>query len=108
MASIGAHTAHEMLSANSLIETFNKAVDYSFYNACALIGVAILCQLFEQNRFHWAGYNIALGGFIFQSSLFLYTLADMKWLTVVTPIGGMLMILGWILLGIVVLLKYRN
>ena len=105
MASIGAHTAHEMLSANNLMETFNKAVDYSIYNSLTLIGLAILCQLFEEHRFHWAGYSIALGGFIFQTSLFLYTLAGMKWLTVTTPLGGMLMILGWILIGVLVLLK---
>ena len=108
MASIGAHTANEILTANNLVETFNKAVDYSIYNACVLIGLAILCQLFEKYRFHWAAYSIALGGFIFQTSLFLYTLAGMKWLTAITPLGGMLMILGWVLIGIFVLLKSQN
>ncbi len=108
MASIGAHPAYEILTANNQVETFNKAVDYSIYNALALIGLAILCQLFEDHRFHWAGYSIALGGFVFQTSLFLYTLADMKWLTAITPIGGVLMILGWIFIGLSVLLKIRN
>ena len=108
LASIGAHGAYENLSANSLLETFSKAVDYSFYNAIALIALALLSQLFEKHRFHLAGYSIALGGFIFQTSLFLYTLAGMKWLTSFTPFGGMLMILGWVMIGIVTLRSPKN
>lgn len=108
LASIGAHGAYEGLSANNLLETFSKAVDYSFYNAIALIGLAVLSQLFEKHHFHLAGYSIALGGFIFQTSLFLYTLAGMKWLTSFTPFGGMLMILGWIMVGVLTIYKPRN
>ena len=104
LASAGAHIAAETLSTNQLTDTFNKAVSYSYYNAISLLGIAVLCQVCInancKNRFHWAGYCIALGGLIFQSSLFLYTLAGMKWVTTITPSGGLLMILGWILLGV--------
>jgi len=108
LASIGAHGAYESLSANNLLDTFSKAVDYSFYNAIALIGLAVLSQLIAQHRFYLAGYCIALGGFIFQTSLFLYTLAGMKWLTNLTPFGGMLMILGWIMIGVLTVLKPKQ
>ena len=104
LASIGAHLAAETLSINQLTDTFDKAVEYSQFNALALLGIAALCQVCTnsnyKNRFHWAGYCIALGGLIFQTSLFAYTLAGMKWLTVVTPVGGVLMISGWILLAL--------
>ena len=104
LASIGAHVAADSLSASQLTDTFNKAVDYSIYNAITLLGIAVLCQVCINSdcnsRFHWAGYCIALGGFIFQTSLFLYTLAGMNSLTKITPAGGILMISGWILLGL--------
>ena len=112
LASIGAHGAQQRLLANNLLDTFEKAVDYSFYNAITLIGIAVLCQLYTHfnNKigFHWAGYAIALGGFVFQGSLFLYTLAQIKWITQITPAGGMLMIAGWLLLSIAALTATRK
>lgn len=103
MASIGAHIAGALLATERMANAFDKAVDYGFYNAVALTGIAVLCELCtiseRKHKFHWAGYAIALGGFIFQTSLFLYTLAGVKWLTQITPSGGILMILGWMLLG---------
>ena len=104
LASIGAHIAADLLSTGQLTDTFNKAVDYSYYNAITLMGIAVLCEFCInsncKSRFHWAGYCIALGGFIFQTSLFLYTLAGMKWLTTLTPFGGILMISGWLAIGV--------
>ena len=104
MASVGAHIAAGSLSASQLTDTFNKAIDYSYYNAISLLSIAVLCEVCTQggykNSFHWAGYCIALGGFIFQTSLFLYTLAGMKSLTALTPYGGILMISGWLALGV--------
>ena len=107
LASVGAHAGADALIAKQLTDTFDKAVDYSIYNAISLLGIAGLCQICINSsithRFHWAGYCIAMGGFIFQTSLFLYTLADMKWLIPFTPLGGMLMILGWFMLGVMAL-----
>ena len=104
LASVGAHVAADSLIANQLTDTFNKAVNYGIYNAITLLGIAVLCQVCVntqcKSRFHWAGYCIALGGFIFQTSLFLYTLAGMKSLTKLTPTGGILMISGWLALGV--------
>jgi len=112
LASVGAHGAQQTLLANQLMETFNKAVDYSLYNALALLGLGVLCQLCVvsniENKFHWPAYCIAVGGFIFQTSLFLYTLTGLSWATSFTPGGGMLMIIGWILLGVQVILIPRN
>ena len=111
LASVGAHVAAEALIANQLTDTFNKAVNYSIYNAITLLGIAVLCQLCLysncNSKFHWAGYCIGLGGFIFQTSLFLYTLAGMKWLTKITPTGGILMIIGWLLLGILAIFSSK-
>ncbi len=104
LASVGAHIATDFLHEGQLTDTFNKAVDYSYYNALTVLGIAILGEVCRNaninNRFHWAGYTIAAGGFIFQTSLFLYTLAGIKWMTSLTPAGGMLMILGWLLLAV--------
>ena len=107
MASIGAHSTDALLPSESLTNSFHKAVDYSQANSITLIAIALSCQLFSQpdfnSKFHWAGYCIALGGFIFQGSLFLYSLSGIKAVTAITPFGGMLLISGWLIIGIAAL-----
>ncbi len=38
---------------------------------------------------------IGLGTLIFSGSLYVMALSGMRWLGAVTPIGGLLMIVGW-------------
>ena len=44
----------------------------------------------------WAGWLFGAGGLVFGGSLYLMALTGIKMLGAVTPIGGLLMILGWI------------
>ena len=44
----------------------------------------------------WAGWLFGLGGLVFGASLYLMALTGVRLLGAVTPIGGLLMILGWI------------
>lgn len=43
-----------------------------------------------------AGWLFGLGGLVFGGSLYLLALTGMRALGAVTPIGGLLMILGWV------------
>ena len=43
----------------------------------------------------WAGWLFGLGGLVFGGSLYLLALTGTRMLGAVTPIGGVLMILGW-------------
>jgi len=45
---------------------------------------------------NWAGCLFGLGGLVFGASLYLMALTGVRVLGAVTPIGGVLMILGWI------------
>ncbi len=100
MASIGAHALHEQLQSANLLVTFHKAVNYAMYHALALMAIVALQQCFPQTRFWLVGYIWVLGTVLFSGSLFLHTMAGWHHLTVFTPVGGTLMIVGWILLGI--------
>jgi len=44
----------------------------------------------------WAGWLFGLGGLVFGASLYLMALTGVRLLGAVTPIGGLLMILGWV------------
>ena len=44
----------------------------------------------------WAGWLFGLGGLVFGASLYLMALTGVRLLGAVTPIGGLLMMLGWV------------
>lgn len=43
----------------------------------------------------WAGWLFAIGGLVFGGSLYLMALTGVRMLGAVTPIGGLLLMLGW-------------
>ncbi len=44
----------------------------------------------------WAGWLFGLGGLVFGGSLYLMALTGVRLFGAITPIGGLLLILGWI------------
>jgi len=47
----------------------------------------------------WAGWLVAVGGLIFSTTLLLIAVAGMRFMGAITPIGGTLMIAGWVVLA---------
>ncbi len=100
LAAAGAHAFHDTLLAEGLLTTFKKAVNYAQYHALALLALVALQQLFTTARFHWVGYAMALGTALFSGSLLLHTLAGWHGIVFLTPVGGTLLIVAWLLLGV--------
>jgi len=44
----------------------------------------------------WAGWMFGLGGLVFGGSLYLMAVTGVRLFGAITPIGGLLLILGWI------------
>ncbi len=49
----------------------------------------------EVGQAAWAGWLFGLGGLLFGGSLYLMALTGVRVLGAVTPIGGVLLLLGW-------------
>lgn len=103
---IGAFAAHGLksqLSSYSL-EVFNTGVDYQFIHTLALLVCAILIRLTKsekaQNSFYRAGICFIIGVFCFSGSLYALALTEIKWFGPITPIGGLLFIIGWVLMAL--------
>ena len=97
LGAFGAHALEESLSPKRL-DTWNTAVTYHMWHALALIGLALVSRVFEIDL-TWSLNLIVAGIFIFSGSLYLLCLTDTSWLGAITPIGGICLILGWILAG---------
>ena len=101
----GAHALKQLLS-DKYLAIFETAVRYQFYHVFALAAVGILYKEFPNNYLLWSGRLFCYGTLIFSGSLYLLALLEaagrhgFKWLGAITPIGGLCLIAGWILMAI--------
>lgn len=102
IGAFGAHALKNLLETSGRMETFETAVKYQFYHALALILLGLLIAKNEQNYYQYSGYSFLIGTFIFSGSLYILCLSGITKFGMITPIGGVLMIAGWIfmLIGI--------
>lgn len=98
LGAFGAHALKRILTASGRLEVYETAVKYQFYHAFALLflGVFLMIKSGDIKWFNYAGICFVIGTFIFSGSLYILSLSNVgKW-GVVTPIGGLFLIAGWL------------
>lgn len=90
---LGAFAAHALRAQldPAMLANFETGVRYQLYAALALL---VLGTQAGQTR---APLPLLLGTAVFSGSLYLMALTGARWLGAVTPIGGVLMIAGFVL-----------
>lgn len=91
----GAHAVKHMVSERYL-DIWKTAANYQMIHALGLIGLAIHIQQNALNR--WlkvSGICFLSGVLVFSGSLYLMVILDLPRLGILTPIGGLLFIAGW-------------
>jgi len=74
---------------------YRTAVEYQFYHALALIGVGLWARQNSAPSLQLAGACFAIGVLLFSGSLYALTLTGVRKLGIVTPFGGVAMLIGW-------------
>lgn len=92
LGAFGAHGLRDSLDPMRL-GWWQTAVDYQLWNAVGLIAVARLPSS------ALPAVLIGCGVLVFSGTLHAMALTGLRWLGAVTPIGGLLMIAGWLLLA---------
>jgi len=103
---LGAFAAHYLKEKISdyAVNIFETGVKYQFYHVFALLATAILYKEFTNRFVKCAGIFFIVGIIFFSGSLYCLTyikgavIPGYDWIGAVTPIGGLLLILGWIFL----------
>lgn len=101
LGAFGAHALKATLEGSGRLETYETAVKYQFYHALALVLVGILLQRVapgSEKWLSWAGNSFIGGILIFSGSLYALCFTGITKLGAITPIGGLLMIAGWVFL----------
>ena len=102
---IGAFAAHGLKPLLSLkeINNFETGVKYQFYHAFALIILGILGAIIPLNErlFKVAGFLFFIGVILFSGSLYLISTQSLFNISIpllgpITPLGGSLLIFGWV------------
>ena len=106
IGAFGAHALNATLVANGRLDTFETGVRYQMYHALAiLIVAAAIGQLGSVRLLNAAGWSFTVGILLFSGSLYALSLSEIRVLGAVTPIGGLLFLLGWICLAVFALLR---
>lgn len=97
LASFAAHGLEHIMSPNR-IEIFSIGVRYQLYHTLAMLAVLPIADGIYKIKVLRACRFWILGILIFSGSLYLLAVTDAKWLGMITPFGGLALIIGWILL----------
>jgi uncharacterized membrane protein YgdD (TMEM256/DUF423 family) len=90
----GAHALRARLSPADLA-TFETGARYQMYHALALIAVAWAAERAPSSAATLAGWCFVVGTVLFSGSLYLLALSGVRWLGVITPLGGVAFLAGW-------------
>jgi uncharacterized membrane protein YgdD (TMEM256/DUF423 family) len=95
LGAFGAHGLAVRLDARGL-ELWETAARYLMYGSLSLILVGLYGQP-GARRIDAAGWCLLLGSVIFSGTVAVLALGGPRWLGAVTPIGGTLLIVGFLL-----------
>src|SRR5437763_763636 len=110
LGAFGAHGLKKIVDAET-VAIYQTGVQYQMYHAIALLIVGVLAERMTANLLNYAGL-LFIGGIVFFSGS-LYLIASLKAMNkvvttgigIMTPIGGLLFICGWLLLLFALLKK---
>ncbi|MEX2335819.1 MAG: DUF423 domain-containing protein [Fulvivirga sp.] len=96
IGAFGAHGLREMLMDNGRLDTFDTAVKYQFYHTLAIIFIGLLMLKIRHKFLTYSAYAMVTGIIIFSGSLYALCITNIPIFGTVTPIGGLMFILGWL------------
>lgn len=104
LGAFGAHGLEGKLTEKA-IGTWEKAVTYQMFHTMALLVTALLLAKFQSGGMLWAGWMFFIGIVLFSGSLYAYSTTGITAFALITPLGGVAFLAGWVLLGYAVV-KY--
>jgi len=110
LGAFGAHSLKKLVGPET-VSAYQTGVQYQMYHALALLLLGLLYERTQNSLLNFAGIFFMAGVLFFSGSLYL--LASLKAINkvgttgigILTPIGGLFFIIGWVLLLISLLKK---
>ena len=97
MGAFGAHALNELLDDYGK-SIYNKAVLYHMFHSIAILILGLINKIQPEIQLSMAGWSFVFGIILFSGSLYILAITGIKSLGMITPIGGILFIVGWVFL----------
>lgn len=97
LGAFGAHGLKALVSSQQL-EWWHTATLYLFVHGLGLLVVGLLIRLKYTTQ--TTAWLLQIGVLIFAGSLYAMTLGAPRWFGAITPVGGVLMVGGWLWLAV--------
>ena len=95
LAALGSHVI-DMQGQPALRHIWQTASLINLFHSAALIGLAALAQHFQSRWLTWGAGSLIVGTLLFCGSLYLHVVVETA-TTALAPLGGLLLIVGWLL-----------
>ena len=97
LGAFGAHGLKDLLDDYGK-SIYNKAVLYHMFHSIALLILGLINKMQPEISLSISGWSFLVGIILFSGSLYILAITGIKSLGMITPIGGILFIIGWVLL----------
>ncbi len=105
LGAFGAHILKTFIS-EELLSVYETGVKYHFYNTLGLFVVAFILYIKKDSKMLFvSGILMFIGTLLFSVSLYLLVILKLSWLGMITPIGGVLLVLAWFLTAYAIIKK---
>lgn len=94
----GAHGLRARLDPRGL-ELWETAARYFMFGGLGVTLIGLAASQFPKPGFNWAGWLLLVGTLIFSDTVGWLALGGPRWLGAITPFGGVLMVVGFLLFG---------
>ncbi len=94
IGALAAHALKQRLSVDRY-EVLQTALHYQFFHALGLLALGVLLDRLPRRALLAAGWLLFAGVLLFCGSLYLILAGAPRLLGVLTPIGGVALIIGW-------------
>ena len=95
LGAFGAHALKPTLAAFGTADTWQTGIFYQLVHAVALLALAAMDRASRVLAILWIG-----GIVIFSGTLYVLSVTGVLWLGAITPVGGVMLLAGWLLLAI--------
>jgi len=103
----GAHALKNRLTQD-MLSIFEVGVRYQMYHALAIVFVMGMSLLLPSSLTLLSGWFFFFGTLIFSGSLYLLALTGIRSFGAITPIGGVILLLGWLFLVLAPFFSYKT
>ncbi len=95
LGAFGAHGLKSMEVGDKQLDWWHTATRYHMWHALGLMAWGLFLRGEAGKNSSWVGPAFFVGSLVFSGTLYAMALGAPSWLGAVTPIGGLLLIVGW-------------